>query len=77
MVRRAQLIDGASWKIHVAHRARTGDSVFPIAKVKADWKAMSAASFPIVTSELAGGHDGKSDDWATWLIPQSESWVRP
>jgi len=72
----ASLIAGASWKIHVAHRARTSDSVFPIAKVKADWQAMSAAGLPIVTSELAGGHDGKSEDWADWLIPQSASWVR-
>jgi predicted esterase len=73
----ATLLSGASWKIHVAHRARTSDSVFPISKVKADWQAMSTAGFPIETSELAGGHDGKSDDWANWLIPQSESWARP
>ncbi len=73
----ASLIAGAAWKIHVAHRARTSDSVFPIAKVKADWQSLSAAGFPVVTSELAGGHDGNSDDWASWLIPQSASWVAP
>lgn len=73
----ATLVGGAAWKINVAHRARTSDSVFPIAKVKADWLAMSTAGFPLTTSEAAGGHDGNSDDWSSWLIPQSASWVRP
>ena len=73
----AALIAGASRKIPVAHRAHTSDTVFPLAKVKADWQAMTEAGFPLTTSEVAGGHDGTTDDWADWLIPQSESWVRP
>jgi predicted esterase len=73
----AALIAGASWKLPVAHRAHTGDTVFPIDKVRADWAAMKAAGFSVTTSEVAGGHDGTTDDWATWLIPQSKLWVRP
>ncbi|HVH41744.1 MAG TPA: hypothetical protein VM925_05355, partial [Labilithrix sp.] len=71
-----KLLGGAAWKLPIAHRAHTQDSVFPIAKVKADWTLTSAAGFPITTSELAGPHDGNSDDWANWLIPKSAAWVR-
>jgi predicted esterase len=73
----ATLIAGAAWKLPVAHRAHTGDTVFPIDKVRADWVAMDAAGFSVTTSEVAGGHDGTSDDWAKWLIPQSTAWVHP
>jgi predicted esterase len=71
------LLGGAAWKLNVAHRAHTSDSVFPIAQVKADWAAMTSAGFPLVSSEIAGTHDGTSDDWANWLIPQSAGWTRP
>jgi predicted esterase len=71
------LLGNAAWAIHVAHRARTHDGVFPIARVRGDWKAIEDAGFPIVTSELPGGHDGMSEDWAEWLIPQMQSWKRP
>ena len=73
----AALIAGVARKLPVAHRAHTSDTVFPLTKVKADWQAMSTAGFPLTTSEVAGGHDGSTDDWASWLIPQSASWVRP
>lgn len=72
----ADLLGKAAWKLPVAHRAHTQDSVFPIAKVKADWSLTKGAGFPITTSELAGPHDGNGDDWASWLIPQSAAWVR-
>lgn len=73
----ANLLAGASWKINIAHRAHTSDSVFPIAKVRADWETIRDAGFPLETSEVAGGHDGTGDDWASWLVPKSASWVRP
>lgn len=71
------LLANASWKIHVAHRTHTSDTVFPLVKVKADWAKTVAAGFPLITSETPGGHDGVSEDWANWLIPQSASWVAP
>jgi predicted esterase len=73
----SDLLAGAARKIPVAHRARTGDSVFPIAKVQADWQATREAGFPITTSELAGGHDGKGEDWSGWLLPLAKGWVLP
>lgn len=71
------LLANASWKVHVAHRAHTSDTVFPLEKIKRDWEKTAAAGFPIVTSVTAGGHDGTSDDWANWLIPQSATWMAP
>lgn len=71
------LLASASWKINIAHRAHTSDTVFPLTKVRADWAKIDAAGFPLATTETARGHDGTSDDWATWLIPQSASWVAP
>jgi len=71
------LLGNASWKINIAHLTHTSDPVFPLAKVKADWTKTTAAGFPLVTKETPGAHDGTSTDWATWLIPQSASWVAP
>ena len=63
--------------MNIAHRTHTSDTVFPLAKVKADWTKTKAAGFPLLTSETPGGHDGVSADWAQWLIPQSASWIAP
>jgi dienelactone hydrolase len=71
------LLSGAAWKLHIAHRTHTSDTVFPLAKVKADWTKTTAAGFPLLTSETPGGHDGVSADWSTWLIPQSATWTAP
>jgi predicted esterase len=71
------LLANASWKVHVAHRTHTSDPVFPLAKVKADWVKTTAAGFPLLASETPGGHDGVSQDWANWLIPQSAAWTAP
>ncbi len=71
------LLANASWKLNVAHRTHTSDPVFPLAKVKADWAKMSAAGFPLRTSETAGDHEGSSLDWTTWLIPQSAGFTAP
>jgi predicted esterase len=67
----------ASWKINIAHRARTGDGAFPIAGVRSQWQKLRAAGFPLETEELPGGHDGESSDWAEWLIPKMASWKAP
>lgn len=71
------LLANAARKIPIAHRAHSSDSVFPISKVKADWTKTTNAGFSLQTSELPGGHDGSSVDWAEWLIPASASWSLP
>ena len=71
------LLAGAAWKINIAHRAHTSDTVFPLATVQADWAKTTAAGFPLTTSVVAGTHDGTSTDWWTWLLPQSETWTAP
>jgi predicted esterase len=72
-----QLLAGASWKIHVAHVAHDGDDVFPIARVKADWAKLTAAGFPLESTEVDGDHNGTSDDWRGWLLPKMASWKAP
>jgi predicted esterase len=72
----SELIAGAAWKVNVAHVAHVDDSVFPIDAVRADWALLTSHSFPLVTSEVAGDHDGTTEDWANWLIPQASSWQR-
>jgi hypothetical protein len=71
------LLTAASWKINIAHRAHTSDTVFPLGTVQADWAKTTAAGFPLTTSVVAGGHDGTSNDWSSWLLPQSDAWVAP
>jgi predicted esterase len=71
------LLTNAARKIAIAHRAHSGDTVFPIAKVKADWTKTTNAGFPLSTSEVAGGHDGTSADWSGYLIPASAAWSLP
>jgi predicted esterase len=73
----AKLTAGASWKINIAHSAHTGDGVFPIAKVQADWTTIRNAGLPLKSQAIAGGHDGDGKEWANWLIPASAGWVKP
>jgi pimeloyl-ACP methyl ester carboxylesterase len=68
------LLAGASWKIPVAHRAHTEDTVATIDVVHDDWQKLQSAGFPVTTSEVAGGHDGSSQDWTEWLLPRMETW---
>jgi hypothetical protein len=72
-----QLLANASWNLNVAHRAHTSDSVAPLSTVKGDWTKLKNAGFPTKTSEVAGGHDGTSDDWTDWLLPQMKTWQAP
>ena len=76
-VNETTVMANAAWKLHIAHRTHTSDPVYPLAQVKADWAKEQAAGFPLMTSETAGDHNGTSTDWATWLIPNSASWVAP
>lgn len=71
------LLAQASWKLPIAHTARTGDTIFGIASVRADWAKIEAAGFPLDERELAGGHDGTSDDWTGFLLPKAKAWRSP
>jgi predicted esterase len=71
------LIANAAWKLNIAHRQHSGDTVFPLSSVQADWAKLTAAGFPLQTEVIAGAHDGTSTDWATWLLPRATSWLSP
>ncbi len=71
------LLANAAWKIRVAHLAHTNDSVFPLTKVKTSWSKIKTAGFPLVSTEVSGTHDGNSQDWADFLLPQAKSWTAP
>lgn len=67
----------AAWKINVAHTANTGDTTFPLAKVKQDWAKLEAAGLPLQKRENAGTHEGSGDDWSDWLLPKIATWKAP
>jgi endoglucanase len=67
----------ASWKINVAHIAHVGDTIFPIAKVRADWAKIEAFGIPLQKSEVAGDHNGTSADWLNYLLPKIATWKSP
>lgn len=71
------LLAGAAWKLPIAHTAHTGDTVFPLATVHADWTAIESAGFSLQHREMAGGHDGVGVDWSDWLIPIGKTWSSP
>ena len=73
----ATLLAAASWKLPIAHTAHTGDTVFPLATVHADWTKIEAAGFQLQHREMAGGHDGVGIDWSDWLIPIGKTWSSP
>jgi hypothetical protein len=71
------LLAGASWKLPIAHTAHTGDTVFPLATVHADWTTIDAAGFPLQHRETSGTHDGVGVDWSDWLLPIGKTWTSP
>ena len=71
------VLQAAAWHINVAHTARLGDTLFPIAGVRADRDKMLSAGIGLEYRELAGDHDGTSDDWADFLLPEMASWSAP
>jgi predicted esterase len=67
----------AAWKLNVAITARTGDTSFAIANIRTDRTKLQNARFPVQYRELAGGHDGSSDDWSGYLLPKIGAFVAP
>ena len=65
----ASLLANTTYKMPIAHIAHQSDTVFPIAKVQADWTKILSAGFPLTTSVVAGDHNGTSADWSSFLLP--------
>jgi predicted esterase len=67
----------AGWKLNVAITARTSDNQFAIATIRSDRTKLQNAGFPVQFRELAGGHDGNSDDWTGFLLPKITGYTAP
>lgn len=81
----AASIAAAAWKLNVAHLAHVGDKTYPIATVRRETDALSAAGFPMTRLERAGTHwdndtatTGTNFDLRTYLLPYLDAgWVAP
>ena len=81
----AALISAAAWKLNVAHLAHTGDTTYPIARVRTETDALKAAGFPVTVIEMAGTHydqdtatTGTTYDLRKYLLPFIDAgWQAP
>jgi poly(3-hydroxybutyrate) depolymerase len=87
----AASLAAASWKFHVVHVAHLQDTTYPIAGVRKETDAMTAAGFPMKRIEVDGGHwddagaienghavPGTAADIATYLFPNlGAGWTSP
>ena len=75
----------ASWEFNVAHLAHLSDATYPIAGVRAETDALTAAAFPMTRLERAGTHwdpdtasSGTDYDLRTYLLPYlNAGWTAP
>lgn len=72
----ASLIAAAAWKLNVAHLAHTGDTTYPIARVRSETEALKTAGFPTTRIERPGTHfdkdtatSGTNYDLRAYLLP--------
>lgn len=72
----ANSLAAASWKFNVAHLAHLQDTTYPIATVRAETDAMTAAGFPVTRIEKNGTHydadsgtTGTNYDLIHYLLP--------
>jgi poly(3-hydroxybutyrate) depolymerase len=87
----AASLAAATTKFHVVHLAHLQDTTYPIAGVRKETDAMTAAGFPLTRVEVDGGHyddagaienghavPGTSADIATYLLPHiDDGWLSP
>lgn len=81
----AALLAAAAWKLNVAHLAHTGDTTYPIARVRTETDALKAAGFPVTRIEMAGTHydqdtatSGTTYDLRKYLLPFIDAgWKAP
>jgi predicted esterase len=74
---RAALLAGASYKVPVVAQGGLSDGNFPPATFRADWSALRAAGFNLVSREVAAGHDGASAHWDDFFIPKIGTFTAP
>jgi len=88
---KAKSLAAAAWKFNVAHLAHLQDTTYPIAGVRTETDALTAAGFPMTRIEVDGGHydnagamenghavPGTSADLATYLFPYlAKGWTAP
>ncbi len=72
-----KVLTDAAWKLNIAHTARTEDQSFDILSVQSDRDKILAHGFPLQYRELAGPHDGTSQDWYEYLLPKMADWRAP
>ena len=86
-----QAISAASSKFHVVHLAHLQDDAYPIATVRSETDALSAAGFPVERIERTGTHfdnpgdvvagtpvPGTDADVVTFLLPHlNDGWTSP
>jgi CARDB len=87
----AASLAAASWKFNVVHLAHLQDTTYPIAGVRNETDAMTAAGFPLTRIEVDGGHydgvgaienghsvPGTAADIRTYLLPHiDDGWLSP
>jgi predicted esterase len=87
----AASLAAASWKFNVVHLAHLQDTTYPIAGVRTETDAMTAAGFPLTRIEVDGGHydnpgeienghsvPGTTADLQTYLFPHiDDGWLSP
>jgi predicted esterase len=87
----AASLAAASWKFNVVHLAHLQDTTYPIAGVRTETDAMTAAGFPLTRIEVDGGHydnpgeienghsvPGTTADLQTYLLPHiDDGWLSP
>lgn len=87
----AASLAAAAWKFNVVHLAHLQDTTYPIAGVRKETDAMTAAGFPMKRIEVVGTHyddagaivggtkvPGTGADIATYLFPYlSSGWTSP
>jgi hypothetical protein len=86
-----QALADATWKFNVVHLAHLQDGAYPIAGVREETDAMSAAGFPLRRIEVPGHHydeagaevggepvPGTEADVRTYLLPRiDDGWLAP
>jgi hypothetical protein len=73
---RDELLADAAWKINVAWRPHTSDEYYPIASLRADRRVMLDAGYPLLFSEVAGGHSYTNED-LNYLFGKIGGWTAP
>ncbi len=73
----ANVLGAAEWKLNLAITVHTQDSSFPPAVTHANRDALLGAGFPVQFREVAGTHDGSSDEWVDYLLPKIDGFLAP